>query len=450
MCSKNDNEMALFPDVFTHMSIRSGGMASMSDFRDLTPENLDGLWSQTQGEDASIEILFLSKRAGSQVSKQKAHRSALSIKWMAENLGVSPCFFDGVFHTTDSMALELPPLPTSELPVEETPLDDTLNGVYTTSLTDNWTTVWFSHQLDGMVSLYIIHNAEKDVGKNIAWCVGAGLDIPFLGIDALILDDERLFKEDYSKTYRDAREAIQKLNTTGSGAPPRRNLDGEGQIDIDHRYNAVFNIARAYSNKRAIVDLLKCLLKTRARLMADSGNRFSKYCRYSDGSWKSSIAQSTDLLRTVETTLANRENTVKNSMDLLKTLMSVRMAIYSAEITREAKKDSSSMTVVSLLTMFFLPGSFVASFFSTSFVQYSGTSKSLDTPDSKFLSPVRLVSGVWIFFMVTFILTACVFAVWIFSHGRHYYTIPDRFRVARKRGKVFNGPTQFIDLEDNR
>lgn len=119
----------------------------------------------------------------------------------------------------------------------------------------------------------------------------------------------------------------------------------EGKSAIVLQYTAVYNILRAYRNKRSIVELLKRLVATRKRLLKGRDDeRFKKYRDYFEGSWKMELAQTTELLDSIQGTLDDREDTIKSSVALLRTLMNVRIAMYSADMARESKKDSSSMT----------------------------------------------------------------------------------------------------------
>ncbi|KAH6906008.1 hypothetical protein BKA70DRAFT_1289984 [Coprinopsis sp. MPI-PUGE-AT-0042] len=435
----------LFPDAFIHFRIPVGGLMTLSDYVELTPENLDSIWQDEEPGQRSVQILFLLNRS----NEDKPGERAQSVKWMAEHLGVSPCFFDGVFRTTDLTVLELPPQPMANIGEEGVSgVDDNLNGMYITSLAERWTTVWFSHQLDGMVSLYIVHDAGAVVIESIAAIVAEAFPLPFLGIDVLLLDGEKLFNENYHRMYEDALVALAKLNpadTPFRPAPKQPNSPtysfADGQSDIILRYTAVFNVQRTYGNKRRIVELLKSLMATRNWLLEGKSHHVQRYRAYVQGGWKLDVAQTQQLIAIFENTLADREQNIKTSMELLGTLMNVRIAMYSAEMTREAKKDSSSMTTVSLLTMLFLPGSFVASFFSTSLVAFPGD-KGTSTDSSEAMTSIsdkiKLVSGSWLFFVITFCLTTSVFAVWMFYHGRYYYAVPFRLPMSRKRSNPAN------------
>ncbi|KAK7966582.1 uncharacterized protein PG986_000859 [Apiospora aurea] len=91
----------------------------------------------------------------------------------------------------------------------------------------------------------------------------------------------------------------------------------------------------------------------------------------------------------------------------------------TVEISKAAQRDSSHMRSIAVLTMAFLPGTFVATVFSMTFFDWQGSAESI-------LSPY-----IWIFVAVTFALTALTLAIW-------------RFWVASKGARESEAPMSMV------
>src|SRR4051794_2668467 len=66
-------------------------------------------------------------------------------------------------------------------------------------------------------------------------------------------------------------------------------------------------------------------------------------------------------------------------------------------------RDSTDMRIIAAVTLIFLPGTFTATLFSTTFFNFQHT-----VPDS------RIVSGwIWLYFVVTVGLTVSVIVAWV-------------------------------------
>ncbi|KZO94461.1 hypothetical protein CALVIDRAFT_556271 [Calocera viscosa TUFC12733] len=99
-------------------------------------------------------------------------------------------------------------------------------------------------------------------------------------------------------------------------------------------------------------------------------------------------------LAVVNTFIAQRDNTLNLSV-----------ATDSKELAIASKMDSSSMKSIAVLTMVFLPGSFIANLFSMPLFNWNaGVEDSI------------LTARYWIYLVVTLPLTAAVLAIWIFWH----------------------------------
>ncbi|PFH60875.1 hypothetical protein XA68_10188 [Ophiocordyceps unilateralis] len=111
----------------------------------------------------------------------------------------------------------------------------------------------------------------------------------------------------------------------------------------------------------------------------------------------------TGLENYVHTTLAR----LKVQREALYNIMSQREARLNLEIAGEqrriahaSKRDSTAMKTISLMGALFLPGTYLASVFSTSFFDFKPTASS------------RVASDLWIYFIVTIPLTAAIVGSW--------------------------------------
>ena len=83
-------------------------------------------------------------------------------------------------------------------------------------------------------------------------------------------------------------------------------------------------------------------------------------------------------------------------------LLNMEIAKATAQVAEETRQDSAAMKTIAVLTLTFLPGTAVASFFSMTMFQWN------PPPGQPVCSPY-----IWIFFVVTIPITALVYVVWI-------------------------------------
>ncbi|KAK8012559.1 hypothetical protein PG991_009934 [Apiospora marii] len=91
---------------------------------------------------------------------------------------------------------------------------------------------------------------------------------------------------------------------------------------------------------------------------------------------------------------------IKTNLEIAESTMNTTN--LTVDISKAAQRDSSHMRSIAVLTMAFLPGTFVATVFSMTFFDWQGDTESM-------LSPY-----IWIFVAVTFVLTALTMAIWRF------------------------------------
>ena len=83
----------------------------------------------------------------------------------------------------------------------------------------------------------------------------------------------------------------------------------------------------------------------------------------------------------------------------------IELAKASRTVALASQHDSESMKTIAVMTMVFLPGTFLATLFDTPFLQWDG---------SRFIQ-----SGFWMFWVITIPTTALVFALWFGITKRH-------------------------------
>lgn len=80
--------------------------------------------------------------------------------------------------------------------------------------------------------------------------------------------------------------------------------------------------------------------------------------------------------------------------------------IIMRQLAEKSSRDSSSMRILTIITMIYLPCTIVSNFFSTQFVN----SKELDTGDTK----LEYATNAWLFFAISVPLTFFTILIWYF------------------------------------
>lgn len=128
--------------------------------------------------------------------------------------------------------------------------------------------------------------------------------------------------------------------------------------------------------------------------------------------------------QTVYALIAQRDN----MLNMQGTQASLRIAESSrAEsnamkvIAQSTAQDSASMSVVTTITAVFLPGTFIATLFSTSFFNFQPS------------SPGRHVSSwIWLYCCITLLLTIFILSIWWFFSRRRRQRITESLRMQKK------------------
>ena len=93
-------------------------------------------------------------------------------------------------------------------------------------------------------------------------------------------------------------------------------------------------------------------------------------------------------------------------------LLNIEIAKATAQVAEETRQDSAAMKTIAVLTLTFLPGTAVATFFGMDMFNF------FPGPDESICSPY-----IWIFFVITVPVTALVYAAWIwwFKFNQKHY-----------------------------
>ena len=111
---------------------------------------------------------------------------------------------------------------------------------------------------------------------------------------------------------------------------------------------------------------------------------------------------------------------------------STDIAYQSKLIAERTQKDSTAMVTMAVLTIFFLPSTFIAALFSTVFFDIDSTGSSL-----------TVHKGLWIYVIVAVILTVVVMAVWIWLYKSGLTSVVDIFKFKwRKKAKACKALTE--------
>ncbi|KAJ3515356.1 hypothetical protein NLJ89_g1806 [Agrocybe chaxingu] len=303
--------------------------------------------------------------------------------WMRQLCGVSPIFMsvatrrhggvrgNGCFVRRDKDGKEI-----------------SLDGVYHfSSGKDPATTVWFSHSLvEYQSSTYIMHKFPEDTKKSLLACAGSLLRP--LAVDMILAECVLLrWEKDWERYVTSSKIILQgHLN--------------DFQDTMQHLAN---------------------VLQRRRSFLASGSGRLERWPDAlndndpNDTDLDDSVGESLEFLQSRSDFIKrwvsiHRErvgiqiNLFFNLANQLDSRTNLDIARLTSKISVSAQRDSSAMKTIAIVTMFFLPGTFVSSLFSMVF---------FDTQPDSSGRPLLLVgSQIWIYFVTTVVLTLLVLSVW--------------------------------------
>lgn len=114
-------------------------------------------------------------------------------------------------------------------------------------------------------------------------------------------------------------------------------------------------------------------------------------------------------------------------------------ASATAAIAADSKRDSTAVKIIAILTMVFLPGTFVATFFSMDMFNWNANGDGSSSGDQ---GSIQVSSYIWVYWVVTLPLTILVMGCWILWNRR------EEAKLARLRshGRLRRAPDE-LDAE---
>ena len=113
-------------------------------------------------------------------------------------------------------------------------------------------------------------------------------------------------------------------------------------IELMQDYVQLHDIDRAYGNMRRIIELFKDLVETRRELAISDPAIYNPPHLKHDWSRMHRFTQT--LLKNMENSFVSREAVIRDRLQMLQTMMNLRVAVSSSQLAADARKDSSSMT----------------------------------------------------------------------------------------------------------
>ncbi|KAI1086228.1 hypothetical protein F5B19DRAFT_176247 [Rostrohypoxylon terebratum] len=97
-----------------------------------------------------------------------------------------------------------------------------------------------------------------------------------------------------------------------------------------------------------------------------------------------------------------------NQMARVDTKTNLGLSNLMIEISKATQSDGSQMRSIALMTMIFLPGTFVATLFSMTFFDWKLTAGDMISP------------YIWIYVVTTVVLTVATIAIWYYCTGKFH------------------------------
>ncbi|CAA7262137.1 unnamed protein product [Cyclocybe aegerita] len=345
-----------------------------------------------------------------------------TVQWMQQGFGVSSFFFKALVHPLWTPTHEH----VSFIRRGKDGKSSSLDGFYQSRNPTGEPlhhAVWFSHSLTReQVSTYFVCNVPKEAKNTIRACseecryplLLRPISIDLLFVEARLWTMQASLRESATSILRftmwEEDRSLKSYLTPGKAATAITDL---------HDGSRVLHILGAYIGD--LQDNLRFLFTIQQQLSAllPPGEGDQK-----DGSSSSSISESLEhLLRRTEHVMrwqnAHRKRFATqialffNLANQIDTRTNLQIAKLTSEISVATQRDSSSMITVAIVTMFFLPGTFLSgqnsqAFFSMIFFDAK--------PDARGRPKVIVSPQVWIYAISTVVLTVLVFCAWGFWH----------------------------------
>lgn len=385
---------------------------------------------------APIQVIWLEEsRTGT--GSPHSHESEVSatLRFMAENIGVSPLFLDSFFiprATTPFNKLSEWPRYANDRRYSTVTAD--LTGMYRT-LNENC--VWFRHSFkDGQhrSSIYVVHTIRPQTTSTSSKFFtrlehlrsSRGPRNPllaFMAIDVLF-SDTATAHSDLNSCYKDLRTALDSIDenvANDSTATRERIQKYYGTLKDSYKALNVLNTRcdDQFQTIGVLRDLITAwsLLDCDARVVTEREQRALSLHGTLDGMKMEMNILAGDI-KARSQFFGTLMSLHLGALMQIDSSTSLSIASSSRKIAEETKKDGRSMKTIAVVTMAFLPASLIAGIIDTPFF----------TNGEESSGPLKMSQQFWLFWAISLPLTVLVFAAWL--------SIPYLSRLLQRVGGV--------------
>ncbi|KAJ3508564.1 hypothetical protein NMY22_g16570 [Coprinellus aureogranulatus] len=387
----------------------------------MTRNKLEDLTRANVG--AAIQVIWLEEieKKGLESPSHETDSIIATIRFMAENLGVSPLFLDCLFIPRSAMPFnKLSEWPYPGDDRHYSTLESDLSGMYRTV---NENCVCFRHsfrQGQHVSSTYVVHTMRHQTSSSASKFFSRVEHLRarretrtsllnFMAIDVLF--------NDMATAHLDLNECYRSLKTALDSIDEHIRSDSEG---IQERVKAYYSTLKdAYKvlnvlNTRcddqfqtigALRDLVKAwsILDCAEALVVERERRCISLFGTLDG-MKMEMNVLTGDIKARSQFFGTLMSLHLGALMQIDSSTSLSIASSSKRIAEETKKDGRSMKIIAVVTMVFLPASLVAGIIDTPFF----------TTGEEALSTLKVSPQFWILWVVSVSLTILVLLAWLF------------------------------------
>tara|TARA_R110002003_G_scaffold59_9_gene5291 strand:+ start:3889 stop:5529 length:1641 start_codon:yes stop_codon:yes gene_type:complete len=286
------------------------------------------------------------------------------------------------------------------------------------SRTENWTLALSWHKRCGGLK-GIIYGIKQDEMSRLAACIGDTRSLTAHPSNLAVILCEMLIESDSNLVKLHASDLLRVENSTNfdslKGRSESREVDFAKMTQSLNRIisRLAFHEMRIHANSVFVDDITAQLEK----ILPPTGFRHDRF-----GLMSKTLQERLVHLRTEQRALlleiTCNQKIAQSQLEIVYNLVAQRdnkdnlaMATTQTDIANTTKEDSFAMRTIAVMSIFFLPGTFVSSFFSMDMFDWQA-------PEGASV----LSSRFWIYWAVTIPLTLTVFSIWFAwqqSHHKH-------------------------------
>ncbi|KAJ3534302.1 hypothetical protein NMY22_g6984 [Coprinellus aureogranulatus] len=388
----------------------------------MTRNKLEDLTRANVG--AAIQVIWLEEIEKKSLESPSRETDSIiaTIRFMAENLGVSPLFLDCLFIPRSAMPFnKLSEWPYPSDNRHYSTLESDLSGMYRTV---NENCVWFRHsfrQGQHVSSTYVVHTIRHQTSSSASKFFlrvehlrsrreTRTTLLNFMAIDVLF-NDMATAHLDLNECYRSLKTALDSIDEHAAGS------DSDGIQERVKAYYAtlkdaykVLNVLNTRCDDQfqtigVLRDLVRAwsILDCAEALVTERERRCISLFGTLDG-MKMEMNVLTGDIKARSQFFGTLMSLHLGALMQIDSSTSLSIASSSKKIAEETKKDGRSMKIIAVVTMVFLPASLIAGIIDTPFF----------TTGDEALSTLKVSPQFWIFWVVSVPLTILVFLAWLF------------------------------------